>query len=141
MRDLSHTVGKRVVRLPTAAPKQVRQFANRETRAAKATMRESQSRDFDYTFPSIRAAEAEAELVMGAQRSPALALAIAMFQALPDGQRERAKAFLDLLALTDTEARHAAALVKARTIGEQHDLHRAMDRLGAPRSTATTTGE
>ena len=52
--DLASTVGKRVVRLPTAPRRQVKQQCNKQSRAARADLRAETPWTGEYVFPSIR---------------------------------------------------------------------------------------
>ncbi len=52
-----------VVKLPTAARRQVKQPCNKWSREAKKAMRDAQPVDFDFQFPTVREAERIAKAI------------------------------------------------------------------------------
>jgi hypothetical protein len=118
-----------VTRLPTAAARKVQQRHNKASREARLNLRESQARGFAYIHPLVRAATAEAQLILGCTRSPELAMVMAIWATLPDELRLKAEEKLRVMALTSESAQQAASLVKRRTLGERVTLNAALDRL------------
>lgn len=111
-----------VVRLPTAVRRQVRQFHNAGSRAARRELPRFPADRF--INPHVRAKRAEAQLIAGMERTPALALALSMFFALAD--RDRLLASARLAMIGGPEAAQAMALIQQRTIGDQCSLDRAL---------------
>ncbi len=69
-----------VVRLPTAALRQVKQPCNKAGRAARAALRDRQPWPKEYICPGRRAALRQAEELITLEQTPALALALARFR-------------------------------------------------------------
>ena len=69
-----------VVKLPTAARRQVKQPCNKWSREAKKAMRDAQPVDFDFKFPTVREAEKIAKAIhpMTPPRNPATVWEVAI---------------------------------------------------------------
>lgn len=80
-----------VVKLPTAASRQVRQPQNKEGRAARAALRERQGIAFDFRFPTEREAERIAEAIH--PMTPERWLLLAMLHVMPAQQFEKLVGF------------------------------------------------
>lgn len=119
-----------VVRLPTAAHRKVQQKCNRWSRAARKELREAQPWPGEFIDPRRRLALRKAETLVRVERTPALALALAMFAELDDETRLRVVGQLARGGATE-EVRQAIALTEAvgLTWSEQWDLIWAMERL------------
>ncbi|MBU7587970.1 MAG: hypothetical protein KAF42_02015 [Sphingopyxis terrae] len=52
-----------IVKLPTAARRQVKQPCNKRSREAKMALRDAQPVDFDFQFPTVREAEKIAKAI------------------------------------------------------------------------------
>lgn len=76
-----------VVRLPTAARRQVQQPQNKLARAAKAALRERQGRKFPYAHASMREAQAIAKAIH--PMTPDRWLIVSILKVLDDDQRAR----------------------------------------------------
>lgn len=113
-----------VVRLPTAARRKVQQRYNKQYRAAAAEMRAQWPGR--YIPPHVRAQLPDAAALLLMERTPELLLAIAMFEALDEGQRMQVRAQCEMLQHTGPAARGAAASIRRRTIGDSVSLDFAM---------------
>jgi len=80
-----------VVKLPTAAPRQVRQPQNREGRAARVALHKGQGRAFPYVNHTIREAQQIATAI--SPMTPERWLLLAMLNAMPADQFEKLAAF------------------------------------------------
>lgn len=80
-----------VVKLPTAAPRKVKNCAHVPSRWAAIKLREGQTVKFEKRPPSIREAEQVAEAI--SPMTPERWLLLAMLHALPADQFERLAAF------------------------------------------------
>jgi hypothetical protein len=118
--DLSTTVGQTVVRLPTAAPRQVRQRFNRHTREPLEQMRSQWKGRMLY--PHTRAALKRAELIRSVERTPALCAALAMFKSLDEAAQRKALTFIKIMALTSPSAAQAVEIFRPFTVAEEIDL-------------------
>ena len=118
-----------VVRLPTAAPRQVKQPCNKAGRASRRAFREASPWPREYICPGRRAALRQAEELFGVEQTPALALALAIVAEL--NEEARLRVIGRVAAGGSTAARQAIALVRAETttFGEKWDLLWAMERL------------
>lgn len=140
--DLSATVGQRVVRLPTAQPRQVQQPCNKAGRAARAELREQQALAFHLIHPQDRAMDRIAASLQTVHRSPELAILLAILGAMEGTDRARVQMHLSKMAEgrpAGDGAVIAADLVAATTLatfGQKHDLDRAIER-----ATKSPTGE
>ena len=108
-----------VVRLPTAARRQVRQFYNRDAKAARKELPRFPDR---FIFPGVRAARRKAELIRKATKTPELALALALFEAMDEATKLRVLANIQIMAIASEPAEVAEALIERRTIGEQANI-------------------
>lgn len=119
-----------VVRLPTAAPRKVRQGCNRWTRAARAALREERPWPGEFIHHQRRAALRKAETLVDIKRTPALVLALAIFTELDEDMRLRVIG--RMAAGGDVPSVRQAielAFTTRATFGEKWDLMWAMDRL------------
>jgi hypothetical protein len=80
-----------VVKLPTAARRQVSQPQNKEGRAARLALKGAQALAFDHRPPSIREAEQIAAAI--SPMTPERWLLLAMLNVMPADQFERMAAF------------------------------------------------
>lgn len=80
-----------VVKLPTAAHRQVRQPQNREGRAARAALRERQPIAFDFQSPTVREAKGIAEAIH--PMTPERWLLLAILHVMPADTFEKLAAF------------------------------------------------
>jgi hypothetical protein len=80
-----------VVKLPTAAPRQVRQPHNREGRAARLALTGAQPVTFNHRSPSIREAQQIARDI--SPMTPERWLLLAMLHVMPADQFEKLAAF------------------------------------------------
>lgn len=125
-----------VVRLPTAARRQVKQFHNKGTRAARKALREAHPWPGSYEHGPARAQRMEAErkaaILMGINQTPAMLLVHALLALLTDEQRGKIAEQLAGGAMAGRQAYlEALALIQTArmTVGEQCDLYRAIDKL------------
>lgn len=109
-----------VVRLPTAARRKVQQRYNKHFRANVPEMRAQWPGK--YIHPGVRAKLPDAAALLLMERTPELLLAMAMFQALTEEQRQSGRNDCEILKYTGPAARAAAATIQIRTIGECVDL-------------------
>ena len=111
-----------IVRLPTAAPRQVKQVWNKTTRSAAFALRDQWPGE--YKAPWRRAEEAAKPNIGHIHRTPELAIAVALFGALPNDQRKIARASLQLLAaIHPGEAVNDALALLAHFSGVQAAAH------------------
>lgn len=124
--DLAATVGQKVVRLPTAARRKVKQNYNRQTREKTLPMR--QQWPGRYIFPTIREKMKQAELIDSVKPSAALSLAMAIFMALDEDHRAAIESVLWVGAELGrhSHAQAHALLPKVTTVGKQADLNAAL---------------
>ena len=80
-----------VVKLPSAARRQVQQPQNKEGRAARAALRDRQGMAFDYRHPHRREADVIAEAIR--PMTPERWLLLAMLHVMPAEQFEKLAAF------------------------------------------------
>ncbi|MEO6247022.1 MAG: hypothetical protein ABIO85_00360 [Sphingomicrobium sp.] len=124
--DLAATVGKKVVRLPTAQRRQVQQPHNKAGRAARLRLRESQRRQFNYEFPSIRDARRKLLELYAMPPSPMVSFVRNVIDAANAGDSMRAMGVIKTgVAVEDPFALEVQALfekVVGRTFGEQNDF-------------------
>lgn len=123
-----------VVRLPTAAPRQVKQPCNAAGRAARKALREETPWPGEHLFPGQRQAMKTAELLSELQPTPELELLTAICAALDDTARAKVVEILAPRVATGRRtAMQALAVLRSTrmTVGESNDLHNAMRRLGA----------
>lgn len=113
-----------VVKLPTAARRQVRQPQNKEGRAAKAALREQQPIAFDYRHHTRREADALAEAIH--PMTPERWLLLAMLHTMPADQFEKLVAFG---AHGHPAIRGLMKLAKG-CVGLNMDVMNALERLG-----------
>lgn len=106
-----------VVRLPTAASRQVRQPMNSAGRAARQAVREARPWPGDYVDPQVRQATFE--------RTPELLIAMSIFKALAPEQKEMVRSTVDRIywLARDHESLRASELLAridgvARVAGE-----------------------
>ncbi len=85
--DPAATVGQKVVRLPTASRRKVEQRWNRDTREVAFALRDQWPGQ--YIPGHVREKLEQAKLIDTVEASPALALAMALFQSLPEAERRR----------------------------------------------------
>jgi hypothetical protein len=118
-----------VVRLPTAARRQVQQKWNRWTRAAKQELREACPWPAEYIAPGRRRALEDAKKIAGVDQTPALAIVLALVRTLDEGQFLRL--IRDIAANGGPAAADAIALVNAQklTVGRALDLQWALERV------------
>lgn len=119
-----------VVRLPTAAPRKVKQNQNRAAMKARAALPRFPIERFQY--PSVRAAVPVARelLAMRPNMTPELELMTALLDALDDETREKIRRHLIPAVVAERRsALQAMALLKSTklTNGEFNDLYRAFD--------------
>lgn len=114
-----------VVRLPTAASRQVRQRWNKDTRALRKELPQF-PRD-RWIFPSIREAMPTARLIADVDMNAGLCLAMAIYATLDDAQKAKVRGLLAEHGLSG--ARQALALVamQTSTFGRQWDIRQALD--------------
>ena len=124
--DLASTVGKKVVRLPTAQRRQVQQPQNKAGREARRNLRAKQPNPFNYLFPSIREAKRKIDELLAMPPSPAVNLVRSMFDAANAEESGRPMASIKLgIAAGDPFALDVEALLKkvaGTTFGEQNDF-------------------
>lgn len=118
-----------IVRLPTAAPRQVSNRRFTEQRQAAGLARRSSPFKDRYIHPQVRAKLPDAAALLLVDRTPELLLSIALFEALNEDQKQRVRNQCEMLKFTGPEARGAAVLVQLRTIGDSVDLDAAMTLL------------
>lgn len=116
-----------VVRLPSAAPRQVQQRRNRFTRAVAAELRAQWPGE--YIHPGIRAKLPDAAALLCVERTPELLLVVAMFETMSEEQRAQVRAYFEPLKHCNVAARGASVLIQLRTIGDQVNLDAAMQLL------------
>lgn len=118
-----------IVRLPTSAPRQVRQKCNRWTRAAKQELREEQPWPGEYIDPGRRQALRDAEKIASVEQTPALAIVLALVRTLDEEQFYRLIG--DIAANGGPAASDAITLVNAQklTVGRALDLRWALERV------------
>lgn len=130
MAKTSHNTN--VVRLPTAAPRQVKQNHNKLSRAARAELPRFPDK---YIYPSIRAAMPMARSILEMRESaatPEMELLTALCAALDDTARAKVA---EVLAPGVTAGRRSAMQASAifrttrMTFGESCDLNNAIKRL------------
>jgi hypothetical protein len=80
-----------VVKLPSAARRQVSQPQNKEGRAAKLALRDAQGHRFSFAYPTVREAEQVAKAI--SPMTPERWLLLAMLHIMPAEQFERLAAF------------------------------------------------
>lgn len=103
-----------VVRLPTAARRQVQQRKNKDARAARVALREACPWPGQYVAPWVREADRKAEAIRRIERTPGLLIALTVLQAIPEAQRAHAMLAIERLAGTgDQAAIEATALATA----------------------------
>lgn len=117
-----------VVRLPTAAPRKVRQHWNRKTGELR-----KQLPQFPATralWPDQRKALETARLIKQMSRSPELLIASAIFHAMDAMDRTKVRAFIAMLTLKDRE-NGLAALEWLRMLDGDgtKEVHHALERL------------
>jgi hypothetical protein len=125
LRDLRRNRPDNVVILPTAAPRQIHQQWNKETRAAKRSLCAAHPWPGERLFPGQREAIKRAEAVNSAKQTPALRIAFAILASLDAETRKAVAGRLAVEALSGVpEAKQAAAIADcaALTIGERLDL-------------------
>ena len=115
-----------VVRLPTAAPRQVQQRWNAATRAARQALRDACPWPGEYKYPIVRAREAEDAAkpsLAHIRRTPALVIAMAVFCTANEEHRRAALAYAELLdALHLSEATKDAVLLMEAATGMTNNL-------------------
>ena len=109
-----------VVRLPTAARRQVQQRRNRYTRAAAAELRAQWPGE--YISPGIREKLPDAAALLCLERTPELLLAVAMLETMDEDRKAQVRAYLEPLKHHNESARAASALIGLRTVGDQINL-------------------
>lgn len=117
-----------VVKLPTAAPRKVR---NPQTRAAFAEKAKLPRFPADrFVFPCIRETAKDARAILELQRTPELLIATAIYRALTDQDKTRVEVFASGF-LDEAAGRSAYTWLRVnsggRTVGQTADLTRAMD--------------
>lgn len=131
---LGWTVGKSVVRLPTASRRQVQQACNKQGREHRAAFKRANPWPGEYVFPGIRAARSMAESIKTVGRTPELCIVFAMLATMDRIERAKIMAALNEMGERNPDCestRSAGNLIAATllTYGEQNDLGRAMDSL------------
>lgn len=125
LRDLRRNAPDNVVILPTAAPRQICQQWNKETRAAKRALCEAHPWPGERLFPGQRKAIKRAETINSAKQTPALRIVFAILAALDAETRNKVAGRLAVETLSgSTEAKQALALAECAllTVGERVDL-------------------
>jgi hypothetical protein len=120
-----------VVRLPTAASRQVKQNYNREAAGARRSLREAAPWPGEYRHPSDRAMDELAALLLAIEPTPASELLRAILSTLDDEARATvAKVLAPGVVCGRESARQAFALLRSTklTVGDQHYLGLALDR-------------
>lgn len=125
LRDLRRNRPDNVAILPTAAPRQIYQQWNKDTRAAKRALLEANPWPGERLFPGQREAIKRAEAISGAKQTPALRIAFAILASLDAETRKAVAGRLAMEAISGVpEAKQASAIADcaALTIGERLDL-------------------
>jgi|TARA_R110002049_G_scaffold3488_4_gene26104 hypothetical protein len=127
-----------VVRLPTAAPRQVKNNTSVAQRGPKRELREETAHLFDYQFPSTREAEKIVGTLQSLQRSPELVLLEEILNRLPVEQRKDIAESLNLRKIAGgcqaIEQAAAIAHCKALNVGQKNDIDRAFKRFDENRT-------
>ena len=121
-----------VIRLPTAAPRQVQQPRNRHTRAAARALREESPFPERFMFPGQREAMKRAEVLSEIEQTPALLIAEALFALLDRGDQMKVIAHLAAGAAAGRKtSRQAVEVTRAQMLcfGDKMDLLRALEQL------------
>jgi|GEM_PF-3652834 len=120
-----------VVMLPHAAPRQVRQRWNKETRAERQRLRRECPWPGVYQQPHARDADKLAATMREAERTPALMIASAILGGMNEADRQRVMIVLAANAQGGTAVDNQAlvlASLSRMTFGEANDLRRGLDR-------------
>lgn len=118
-----------IVRLPTAAPRRVKQSWNRANREAAFQLREETAWPIRLKEPWTMEAEKVALAIVDAERTPALRIAVAILEAMDTAQRVAIVAKLGERAAAGGNAFAAfqiARLTGPITAGEACDIKRAL---------------
>jgi hypothetical protein len=118
-----------VVRLPTAAPRQVINWRFAEQRRASIASRKDSPFRHRYIDPHVRAKLPDAAALLEVERTPELLLALAIFQALAPEQQAQVRADCEIMKHTGIAARGAATMVQVRTYGDSASLDAAISLL------------
>ena len=111
-----------VVKLPTAAPRQVKQRWNRQTRALREQLPQFPKDRARFAFrPEMHRAMKEARLILECEPSPAMRLATALLLSADEAAQRKAEIFLALQANSEA-ARQALALIRYETGSTSHKL-------------------
>lgn len=141
LRDLRRNCPDNVVILPTAAPRQIHQQWNKETRAAKRALRDAHPWPGESLFPSQREAIKRAETINQVRQTPELRVAFAILTALDIEMRKKVVERLAVESLSGSpEARQALAIGQCAslTVGESIDMDFAFKWIAARLDTGET---
>jgi hypothetical protein len=117
-----------VVRLPTAAPRKVRQHWNRRTGELRKQLPQFPSARA--LWPEQRRAVESARLIRDMGRTPELVIATAIYRALGKMDRAKVRAFVAILSITDRESGSAALeWLKVLDGDNSGQVKRALERL------------
>jgi hypothetical protein len=129
-----------VIRLPTAAKRQVPQKRNRWTRAERCRLREEQGIGrFQYSPPYEREAVRKAEAIRSVSRTPELAILLAMLGVMDSCQRARIMDTLNRMVEKGGPGYEAASIAAdlvsctILTFAEKMDLERALKSSELPK--------
>jgi mannose/cellobiose epimerase-like protein (N-acyl-D-glucosamine 2-epimerase family) len=121
-----------IVRLPTAAPRQVKNNAYSAQRIAARAVRQATPWPGEYKMPTIRRAERSAEIVRQIEQTPAMHIVMAMLATMDRVERCRIVAKLAegvLSGRADKLAAFEAARLTTLNFGEEMDMLRALGSL------------
>ena len=122
IRELERRNDPNVVILPTAARRQVQQNYNESTRAERRRLREENPWPGQHLYPGQRRAIENAKLVQEVERTPELAMLLAIFAALDPETRAKVDEQLALMGIGGCRrVRQAQALLSIRTLGDRLD--------------------
>jgi len=132
-RPVSAVLPSNVVRLPTAAARQVDNYRYAAQRRAALAARCGSPFPNRHRSPSQREADTVADMLAGVEAGAGIRIVTAVLHALDMEQRRAVVERLAVESLSGApEARQALAVAKsaAMSIGQQLDLVRALDRKG-----------
>lgn len=135
--DLASTVGKRVVRLPTAPRRQVKQQCNKHSRAARAALRAETPWPGEYVFPSIRDAMRRLQALRDMPPSAAVNLARSVID--PDKIDDRRRVLGLIQSGVDAGEPFAVEVLRliteitGTTYGDHNDFAQALTRIAMAR--------
>lgn len=126
-----------VVRLPTAAPRKVKQRRNKATREARSHLPKfPDDRTIFARWPWMRDALDKARLIAQVKPTPELVIISAMFRALPELERLKVQAVVAQMGLNAPEAALPAVewlhfTGGMITYGERQNIHAALEMLAS----------